>query len=57
MAMSIKLGIALGLYLFFCVLVAIGGRKSVIGFWGVFLLSVILTPFVLAFFILIFRNN
>lgn len=56
-SMSIKLGLLIGTYFFFSVLVGIGGRKTVIGFWGTFILSILLTPFILAFFILIFRND
>ncbi len=55
--MSVKLALLAGAYAFFCILVSIGGRKTTVGFWGTFLLSVLLTPFLIAFFILIFRRD
>ena len=42
-------------YLTFCLIVAFLGRKVSIGFWGVLIMSIFLTPLLTAIFIVLFR--
>lgn len=42
-------------YLILCLIVGLLGRDKVIGFWGFFLLSIIITPIVPFVFMLITR--
>lgn len=43
------------IYLGFCVLVANAAKRVAIGFWGVLVLSIILTPLVTAILAVIFK--
>ncbi len=47
--------IILLIYLIFCVLVAYAGRQVAIGFWGVLVMSIFLTPLLTAILIVILR--
>ncbi|MCB0588287.1 MAG: hypothetical protein KDD06_23545 [Phaeodactylibacter sp.] len=44
-------------YAIFCLLVAWGGRNSVIGFFGVLVLSIFVTPLVTAVLLVVFRQR
>ena len=43
------------IYLFFCWLVAYGGKHTRLGFYGVLIVSIFLTPLVVAIFIVLFQ--
>jgi len=45
----------IGTYITFCIIVAFLGRHVAVGFWGVFILCLFLTPFVPAILILLFK--
>lgn len=47
--------LGIGVYLAFCLLVAFSGRKVRIGFWGVLVLSILITPLIAAILIVILR--
>lgn len=53
--MKLGLLISLGIYLSFCILVAYVGRRAFIGFWGVFVMSILLTPLLTAILIVLLR--
>lgn len=42
-----------GFYVFLCLIVGMLGRKTILGFWGNFILSLFLTPIVPLIYILI----
>jgi hypothetical protein len=44
------------LYLFLCLVVALLGRKTILGFWGNLIFSLFLTPIVPLVYILIAAN-
>ena len=47
--------ILIAIYLFFCWAVAYAGKNTRLGFWGVLLLSIFLTPLLIAIFIVLFQ--
>lgn len=47
--------LAVGAYIIFCFLVAYIGRDVKIGFWGVLVMSIFLTPLLMAILILLLR--
>jgi len=49
------LSLYIGVYVFFCVLVALAARNVAIGFWGVLVLSIFITPLLAAIFVLILK--
>ena len=55
MILVIEIVIAVAVYLSFCLLVAYLARRVTIGFAGVFICSIILTPVLTALFIVIFK--
>ncbi|MCO6487092.1 MAG: hypothetical protein J5I98_01680 [Phaeodactylibacter sp.] len=47
--------VAIIVYLFFCWLVAYGGRRTRLGFYGVLIVSILITPLVSAISIVLFQ--
>jgi hypothetical protein len=47
----------LAAYVILAIIVGLLGRNKAIGFWGFFLLSLVLTPFITGFFMIINRNR
>lgn len=45
------------IYVFFAFLVAYSGKNVVIGFWGVFIMSLLLTPLITAILIVLLRSK
>jgi len=49
------LSLYIAVYVFFCVLVALAARNVAIGFWGVLVLSLLITPLLTVIFVLILK--
>lgn len=47
--------VAIFVYLLFCWLVAYGGKHTRLGFYGVLIVSILITPLVAAIFIVLFQ--
>lgn len=45
----------LSVYLFFCLLVASAAKNVTVGFWGVLVISILLTPILTAILVLVLR--
>lgn len=45
----------IGVYLVFCLIIALLGRNVLVGFWGVLVISIFLTPLLTAILILFFK--
>lgn len=47
----------LGIYVILCFLVAIEGRNRSLGFWPTFFLSLLISPLIMGFALLLFRKK